>query len=178
MDLTQLSDLGEFIGGIGVLATLIYLAVQIKQTKEFVRMESAQSTTKDFTALLFQLMDKDHMKLFRRGMKDFESMPTNDQARLHAWLFSLLMTGQYTYALGERGALDEGMRQVVDIPNAAILRCPGTAQWWASVKTVFPSDFVQHMENQIALQADTPFLYESLPWYGWDEDSDAESTVE
>jgi hypothetical protein len=127
MDLTQLSNLGDFIGGIGVLATLIYLAIQIQQTKEFVQMESAQSTTKDFSALLFQLMDKDHMKLFRRGMKDFESMSKNDQARLHAWLFSVLMTGQYTYAVGERGA-DEGMRQVVDIPNAAILRCPDVPQ--------------------------------------------------
>ena len=39
MDLTQLANLGEFIGGVGsavgavaVLATLIYLAVQVKHS--------------------------------------------------------------------------------------------------------------------------------------------------
>ena len=31
MDLAQLANLGEFVGGVAVLVTLIYLAVQIKQ---------------------------------------------------------------------------------------------------------------------------------------------------
>ena len=31
MDLTQLADLGEFIGGVAVLLTLAYLAVQVRQ---------------------------------------------------------------------------------------------------------------------------------------------------
>jgi hypothetical protein len=31
MDLTQLANLGEFIGGVAVLVTLIYLALQIRQ---------------------------------------------------------------------------------------------------------------------------------------------------
>ncbi len=29
MDLTQLANLGEFIGGLAVLATLVYLAIQV-----------------------------------------------------------------------------------------------------------------------------------------------------
>ena len=31
MDLTQLANLGEFIGGVAVLVTLVYLAVQVRQ---------------------------------------------------------------------------------------------------------------------------------------------------
>ncbi len=31
MDLTQLANLGEFIGGVAVLVTLIYLALQVRQ---------------------------------------------------------------------------------------------------------------------------------------------------
>jgi len=31
MDLTQLANLGEFIGGVAVLVTLIYLSIQIGQ---------------------------------------------------------------------------------------------------------------------------------------------------
>ncbi len=33
MDLTQLANLGEFIGGVAVLVTLVYLAVQTRQTR-------------------------------------------------------------------------------------------------------------------------------------------------
>ncbi len=32
MDLTQLANLGEFIGGVAVLVTLIYLATQVRQS--------------------------------------------------------------------------------------------------------------------------------------------------
>ncbi len=32
MDLTQLANLGEFIGGLAVLVTLIYLALQVRQS--------------------------------------------------------------------------------------------------------------------------------------------------
>ncbi len=31
MDLTQLANLGEFIGGVAVLVTLVYLAAQVRQ---------------------------------------------------------------------------------------------------------------------------------------------------
>ena len=32
MDLTQLANLGEFIGGVAVLVTLVYLSTQVKQS--------------------------------------------------------------------------------------------------------------------------------------------------
>ncbi len=34
MDLTQLANLGEFIGGVAVLVTLIYLAVQVRHVRQ------------------------------------------------------------------------------------------------------------------------------------------------
>jgi len=36
MDLTQLANLGEFIGGVAVLVTLIYLALQVRQNTKVV----------------------------------------------------------------------------------------------------------------------------------------------
>ncbi len=32
MDLTQLANLGEFVGGVAVLVTLVYLAIQVRQS--------------------------------------------------------------------------------------------------------------------------------------------------
>ena len=45
MDLTQLANLGEFIGGIAVLVTLIYLAQQVRQNTRAVRRASARQTS-------------------------------------------------------------------------------------------------------------------------------------
>ena len=43
MDLTQLANLGEFIGGVAVLVTLAYLALQMRQSNELERAESARA---------------------------------------------------------------------------------------------------------------------------------------
>ena len=40
MDLTQLANLGEFIGGLAVLATLVYLAVQMRQSNQMERVQA------------------------------------------------------------------------------------------------------------------------------------------
>jgi len=43
MDLTQLANLGEFIDGVAVLVTLIYLAVQVRQENQLGQAESARA---------------------------------------------------------------------------------------------------------------------------------------
>ena len=48
MDLTQLANLGEFIGGIAVLVTLVYLALQVRSTQ---RQLNDQSLTSVFQTL-------------------------------------------------------------------------------------------------------------------------------
>ena len=41
MDLAQLANLGEFIGGVAVLVTLVYLAVQVRQGNDLAEADSA-----------------------------------------------------------------------------------------------------------------------------------------
>ncbi len=48
MDLAQLANLGEFIGGVAVLVTLIHLAVQMKGNVQSERAESHRSFVQDF----------------------------------------------------------------------------------------------------------------------------------
>ena len=43
MTLSDLGDLGDFLGGIGVIATLVYLAIQIRRNTMAVRSTSLDS---------------------------------------------------------------------------------------------------------------------------------------
>ena len=44
MDLQTLAQIGEFLGGLSVLLTLIYLAIQIRGNTKAVRSAGAQQT--------------------------------------------------------------------------------------------------------------------------------------
>ncbi len=49
MDLTQLANLGEFIGGVAVLVTLIYLAVQMRQSNRIATADAVHNTANAFS---------------------------------------------------------------------------------------------------------------------------------
>ena len=74
MDLTQLGNLGEFIGGVAVLVTLIYLAVQMRQStrqgaagltymlsSEFQRMNETTLTNPEHAELLLKLANDEQL---------------------------------------------------------------------------------------------------------------------
>ncbi len=51
MDLTQLANLGEFIGGVAVLVTLVYLALQVRQNTKVVASNTQSGLFETWSAL-------------------------------------------------------------------------------------------------------------------------------
>jgi len=74
MSLQDLGSLGEFIGGIAVLVTLIYLAVQLRQGNQLNRSASTRTFMNEYNDSLAQVMEPGFAELLRRGSKDFCSM--------------------------------------------------------------------------------------------------------
>ena len=58
MDLTQLANLGEFIGGVAVLVTLVYLAVQVRQGSAAQRVTSAITTAEAIRSSILAFSDR------------------------------------------------------------------------------------------------------------------------
>ena len=167
MNIMELGAIGELVGGAAVIATLIYLAVQLGQTKEMMRMESARSTTKDFSAFMYELMEPGTMELFRQGFDHFESMETNDQARLHVFLTATFFAAQSAFTQSGHGVAEKTMAAGFQEFNAAMIRSPGFSTWWKTTKVVFTDEFVQYLDELAAAQKDAPLIPEFMPWYRW-----------
>jgi hypothetical protein len=58
MSIAELGDLGEFIASFGVLATLIYLAIQMRQNTQALRLNTAQVITEELQQM-FSLLASD-----------------------------------------------------------------------------------------------------------------------
>ena len=56
MDLTQLANLGEFIGGVAVLVTLVYLAAQVRSSNRTIRAEAQSGSIESFAASNMELL--------------------------------------------------------------------------------------------------------------------------
>lgn len=109
MDLSQLAQLGEFIGGIGVFATLIYLTIQVRQSNaiqtksaQLARANANESAARGWSVFRKMLTDPDLSSIWRRAHADEEITP-DEKVRLHYVVSELTYTSlaahdQYTAA--------------------------------------------------------------------------------
>ena len=66
MTIQELGSIGELIGAIAVLATLIYLSVQVKMSSKTQRAQTHQQMAHDRAQTLRMMIDNEELQL-RRG---------------------------------------------------------------------------------------------------------------
>jgi hypothetical protein len=108
MTLEQLSQIGEFLGGLSVLLTLVYLAVQIRGNTRAVRSAGAQQTHDSMIQLYRQLAgDAELNRIFRVGTLDIDSLTEGETGVFVAeWSATLYIIQNWLYQRNS-GVLDE-----------------------------------------------------------------------
>ena len=75
MTLDQLAGIGEIIGGIAVVISLVYLAIQIRRNTEAERTSTYQSIVSDFGALNNTMASTPELShLFVQAMENYHQL--------------------------------------------------------------------------------------------------------
>jgi hypothetical protein len=133
LDLTQLAQLGEFIGGVGVFATLIYLTIQVRQSNsiqsksaQLARANANENAARGWSVFRKMLTDPELSSIWRKAHADEEISP-DEKVRLHYVVAELTYTG--LAARDQYAAADakdyEGVAQAVlalEIGTSATMR--------------------------------------------------------
>ena len=147
MDLADLGSIGELVGGVAVIATLFYLAVQVRQNTTGSRNAAYDGTVATWTDVLRPLTE--NIELFRRGAAGTEKLDPSE-----ALLFKYIMAQMFSYlesgfAKTRGGSLpdDEEWERVSRL-LVWYLQCPGIGTvWWPETRMVFTQSFVDHVER-------------------------------
>ena len=82
MDITTLAAWGEFLGGIAVVVSLIYLAGQIRQNSRLVRASTATVTLEGINApSMLMVQDPEVARIWFAGLADRSSLSELDLKR-------------------------------------------------------------------------------------------------
>ena len=124
MDLTQLANLGEFIGGVAVLVTLVYLAVQIRHTRQQQQLQNAGIAIQTSMYASEALFLGNNPEMIQRGLEDLSALRPEERPAFH-----LLLSRQ----LAGLGALDRSDDPLCQAITAwyrdHFYGTPGGAQW-------------------------------------------------
>jgi len=161
MDIMELGAIGELVGGIAVIGSLLYVGLQVRQSNRMEMAESIRAATRDYITTFHQLDGG----LFSRGVLDFEGLATDEKQTLHQGLFSMFTVAQSEYSLIGHGLADPEIFERHAGWLASITRTPGLEPWWRTVKPLFDEAFRTRLDAAAAEQhGDLPAFHERLPW--------------
>jgi len=162
MNWEALGAIGEIVGAVAVIATLGYLAVQMRQNtiqmRESVKvthLDSLHQTIDSFSRYRHLLSQPEAADVYVRGLDGYSALDPADQVRFraiieeyffaYAAMFQRLTEGLYEHSLWIQQARSA----------ASLLLTPGGRDWWEHRKSMFEAEFVSEFER-LAEGADSP----------------------
>jgi hypothetical protein len=166
MSIAELGALGEFVGAIGVIGTLAYLAVQIRQNTRSVQASAFHDFLDNWrrTAIRDTLNDPELNDLHIRGMADFDDLDDREKARWHLYIIQFTSQAQIAMELYDRGFLPESECNLwVDFVTS-VLRTPGGLKLWEQTKHILSERLIDTLSRRLEETRGEPSYLESIPF--------------
>jgi len=147
--------IGDAVGGIGVLITLMYLAVQTRQNTRAVRAATYSQVSESFSAISLALFqDPLASDLVRRAREDPASLSDEELNRYGAFLLSYLRRAENMHFQSEEGTLDAdtwlGIRDSIFL----LIGTEPSRRWWSERRRLFNASFRQFVEAGLGISDD------------------------
>ncbi|MGH0030799.1 MAG: hypothetical protein ACQGVC_13470 [Myxococcota bacterium] len=168
MTLSDLAALGEAIGGVAVLVTLVYLAYQFRQTAAIERTAGQRellARTRDWVELT--TTHPDLVDVLRKCLADWDAATPEEKERANGWMLSAgLQAEQALYMWRERLINEASYRGFLNVV-VAIAATPGGGRWWTHARVALGDDISDLVDRELATRpADAPDWTEIFPHMG------------
>lgn len=151
MNWDAIGAIAEAFGAAGVIASLLYLAVQVRASTRASAIESKLASTRFSTEFYASLVQSPEVNdLMIRGRADLDSLSPGDYYRfsnLALLAFHYFSAGYFQW---QRGALSESDWVEYMTPIRYWIRSPGGQQWWRKVgRHFFGPEFGAFVESEM-----------------------------
>ena len=157
MSLEDLGNIGELIAAIATLGTLIYLALQIKQNSESVRVSAEQTILTSLNeALQMAASSPQVARVMIIGQTDFDSLPEDEQAQFLVWVFAWFRVLEQGHHYNQKGILDDQVWLGHVEHLRQITKSPAIKFWWGNRKLFFSESFRNFVNRTAEEQTEAP----------------------
>ena len=159
MNWEMLSAIGQVVAAVGVIPSLIYLAIQIREQNKERRRAGINIMTAQWSELVKSAQEsREFAVLWLKGMHSFNDLDAPDQLRFSAFFtrFTINCEGMFIYY--RDGALEKALWDGVERTISDYFAYPGVKEWWATRKHWLTDEFRAVVEAIIAKNPE-PKLY-------------------
>ena len=149
MTLSDLGAIGELVGGIAVIASLVYVGLQIRQSTAASQTATQQAFSKQFSDVSLILADAAVSDVFVRGLEGIESLKQSELVSFIAILSSITRSLESFYFQRTKGDFDPRLFDGWLVQYLDLYAYPGMGEFWAIRRHVFSDEFVAFVDGKI-----------------------------
>ncbi len=150
MNWDAVGAIAELLGAIGVIASLLYLAAQIRQNTRNLQAaafdSSAQTLAEENRAFS---LNPEFAELVERGNADYYSLSDLEKRRYRANLTNMFRLFESTFLKQKAGLLPAEQWQGFSIAARYMMRRPGWAQCWQEVREIYSEEFRSFLDSAV-----------------------------
>jgi hypothetical protein len=176
--LETLGNLGDFVGGIAVVVTLIYVALQIRSNTRATRAATFLGLTNAWQDVLLASADADFVELQIKASADPSAVTESEYFRLYLRSRVLFRRFENDFFQYRSGTFDpggwEGYRNSL---AADVLASPSLRALWEQQRSMFAPEFAAYVDEQIDSHRKADHVTDARGLPAWQELVERESAV-
>jgi hypothetical protein len=157
MNLSDLANVGQVIGAVAVVISLIYVALQIRQNTNAVRVATSQSVHEHFANWYNSLAcDASLSKIVIDGLRDYGSLSETDKVRFVAIFMAFLSYSQNAFIKWKQGLLAPALWMAWEQIIMNFTGAPGGKAFWKERAYLFGEEFRRYVEDDLMKRTPHP----------------------
>ena len=150
MTIQDLGSIGELIAAVATIATLIYLATQVRQNTRALKSATFQNITSEMANNVEPLSTSpDLAAIMVKGLDEPSSLSAVERLRLSSVLIGSFRRLESVFVQSQLGSIDDDLKNGFEISMFAILHTAYGREWWKSAKLAFYPKFVTHVDDRL-----------------------------
>lgn len=156
MNWDAVAAVAELLGALGVIASLIYLAGQVRSSGSQSRQASIRSIVNQMNKIWTQMAaERDHAGIWVRGSKGVSNLKDEtERVQFSALLLSIFRPYEEIFHYRRDGLVDDWTWESISPQCHALMGTPGFAHWWEMRKSWFSASFQEHVDETLAMIPD------------------------
>jgi len=149
--LSDLAAVGEAVGGMAVLVTLVYLAYQFRQTAVLERTAGQRellSRARDWVEMT--TVHEGLFEVLRSALQDWRAATPEERERANGWMLSAGLQAEQALYMWREGLINEASFRGFIGVAVAIAATPGGRVWWTNARNALGDDISDLIDHELA----------------------------
>jgi len=141
---------GEIIGALAVVVSVVYLALQIRKQANESRLAAARELSTLYLNCLTSIReDKEFTSLYLKAIQNYEDLPREERFRVAIYFQEVFRMHEQHFAHIGQQNVDPIFVESIHLSFEEFLTFPGTQSWWDLSKDLFVTQFRDHVDGLV-----------------------------